>query len=139
MLQDRRYKNRELQIMRLLNHLNVVQLKHSFYSTTEKNEVYLNLVLEYVSETVYRASRHYSRVNQYMPILYVQLYIYQVYNWAAACSFFCFLRLKSSFMLSHLKLQICRALNYIHRVIGVCHRDIKPQNLLVTILIIFRH
>ncbi|KAH6812125.1 shaggy-like protein kinase 32 [Perilla frutescens var. frutescens] len=102
-LQDRRYKNRELQIMQLLRHPNVVQLKHSFYSTTEKNEVYLNLVLEYVSETVYRASRHYSRVNQYMPVFYMQLYVYQ----------------------------ICRALNYLHRVIGVCHRDIKPQNLLV--------
>ncbi|KAL6565923.1 Shaggy-related protein kinase theta [Orobanche hederae] len=102
-LQDRRYKNRELQIMRLLNHPNVVQLRHSFYSTTEKNEVYLNLALEYVSETIHRALRHYSRVNQYMTVLYVQLYTYQ----------------------------ICRALNYIHRVIGLCHRDIKPQNLLV--------
>ncbi|KAH6817869.1 shaggy-like protein kinase 32 [Perilla frutescens var. frutescens] len=102
-LQDKRYKNRELQMMRLLNHPNVVQLKHYFYSTTDKNEVYLNLVLEFVHETVYRASRHYSRVNQYMPILYVQLYMYQ----------------------------ICRALNYMHKVIGVCHRDIKPQNLLV--------
>ena len=102
-LQDRRYKNRELQMMRLLNHPNVVQLKHYFYSTTDKNEVYLNLVLEYVSETVYRASRHYSRANQCMPILYVQLYTYQIF----------------------------RALNYMHRVIGVCHRDIKPQNLLV--------
>lgn len=27
--------------------------------------------------------------------------------------------------------QIFRALSYIHRAIGVCHRDIKPQNLLV--------
>lgn len=64
--------------MQLLSHPNVVQLKHSFYSTTEKNEVYLNVVLEFVPETVYRASRHYSRVNQYMPIFYVQLYVYQV-------------------------------------------------------------
>ena len=102
-LQDRRYKNRELQIMRILDHTNVVHLRHCFYSSTEKNEVYLNLVLEYVSETVYRVSRHYSRVNHHMPIIYVQLYMYQ----------------------------ICRALNYMHNVIGVCHRDIKPQNLLV--------
>ncbi|NP_001312816.1 shaggy-related protein kinase epsilon-like [Nicotiana tabacum] len=102
-LQDRRYKNRELQIVRILDHPNVVHLRHCFYSTTEKNEVYLNLVLEYVSETVYRVSRHYSRVNHHMPIIYVQLYTYQ----------------------------LCRALNYMHNVTGVCHRDIKPQNLLV--------
>ncbi|XP_010255498.1 PREDICTED: shaggy-related protein kinase epsilon isoform X1 [Nelumbo nucifera] len=102
-LQDKRYKNRELQIMRLLDHPNVVQLKHCFFSTTDKDELYLNLVLEYVSETVYRVTRHYSRMNQQMPLIYVKLYTYQ----------------------------ICRALNYIHGVVGVCHRDIKPQNLLV--------
>nr|GEV25434.1 shaggy-related protein kinase epsilon-like [Tanacetum cinerariifolium] len=102
-LQDKRYKNRELQIMRLLDHPNIVPLKNCFYSTTEKNEVYLNVVLEYVPETVYRVTRHYSRMTQHIPLIYVQLYTYQ----------------------------ICRALNYIHSVIGVCHRDIKPQNLLV--------
>ncbi|KAL8091791.1 shaggy-related protein kinase theta-like [Apium graveolens] len=102
-LQDKRYKNRELQIMRMLEHPNVVQLKHCFYSTTEKDELYLNLVLEYVSETVYRVSRHYGRINQSVPVLYVQLYTYQM----------------------------CRALNYLHNVVGVCHRDIKPQNVLV--------
>jgi serine/threonine protein kinase len=31
-----------------------------------------------------------------------------------------------------LLVQMCRALAYIHRVVGVCHRDIKPQNLLVS-------
>ncbi|XP_047321969.1 shaggy-related protein kinase theta-like [Impatiens glandulifera] len=102
-LQDKRYKNRELQIMRLLDHPNVLKLKSCFFSTTDNDDVYLNLVMEYVPETVYRVSRHYSRINQYMPMIYVQLYTYQ----------------------------ICRALNYIHNVIGVCHRDIKPQNLLV--------
>ncbi|XP_051132771.1 shaggy-related protein kinase theta-like [Andrographis paniculata] len=102
-LQDKRYKNRELQILQMLNHINVVQMKHSFFSTTEKNELYLNLVQEFVSENVYQALRHYTKANQNMPIIYVQLYTYQM----------------------------CRGLNYAHRVFGVCHRDVKPQNLLV--------
>ncbi|XVE89514.1 hypothetical protein DITRI_Ditri20bG0002700 [Diplodiscus trichospermus] len=102
-LQDKRYKNRELQTMRLLDHPNVVALKHCFFSTTEKDELYLNLVLEYVPETVHRVIKHYNKLNQRMPLTYVKLYTYQIF----------------------------RALSYIHRCIGVCHRDIKPQNLLV--------
>ena len=102
-LQDKRYKNRELQIMRLLDHPSIVALQHCFFSTTEKEELYLNLVLEFVPETVYRIAKHYNKMNQRMPLLYVKLYTYQ----------------------------ICRALAYIHNGIGVCHRDIKPQNLLV--------
>ncbi|KAF5811015.1 putative shaggy-related protein kinase NtK-1 CMGC-GSK family [Helianthus annuus] len=102
-LQDKRYKNRELQTMRVLDHPNVVALKHCFFSTTEKEELYLNLVLEYVPETVHRVIRHNNKMNQRMPMLYVKLYSYQIF----------------------------RALAYIHGSIGVCHRDIKPQNLLV--------
>ncbi|GFY88580.1 shaggy-like protein kinase 41 [Actinidia rufa] len=95
-LQDKRYKNRELQIMQMLDHPNIVSLKHCFFSTTDKEELYLNLVLEFVPETVNRVARQYSRLNQRMPLIY-----------------------------------ICRALAYIHNGIGICHRDIKPQNLLV--------
>ena len=79
-LQDKRYKNRELQIMQMLDHPNIVALKHCFYSNTEKDELYLNLVLEYVPETVYRVAKHYSRANQRMPLIYVKLYTYQVRN-----------------------------------------------------------
>lgn len=77
-LQDKRYKNRELQTMRLLDHPNVVSLKHCFFSTTEKEELYLNLVLEYVPETVHRVIKHYNKMNQRMPMIYVKLYTYQV-------------------------------------------------------------
>ena len=79
-LQDKRYKNRELQIMRILDHPNIVALKHCFYSSTEKDEVFLNLVLEYVPETVYRVAKHYIRMNQRMPMIFVKIYTYQVIN-----------------------------------------------------------
>ncbi|XP_057994700.1 shaggy-related protein kinase zeta isoform X2 [Hevea brasiliensis] len=102
-LQDRRYKNRELQLMRLMDHPNVVSLKHCFFSTTSKDELFLNLVMEYVPETMYRVLKHYSSINQRMPLIYVKLYTYQMF----------------------------RGLAYIHTVPGVCHRDVKPQNLLV--------
>lgn len=105
-LQDKRFKNRELQIMRQLvkdPHSNIVALKHCFYSQGEKaDELYLNLVLEYVPETVYSISRHHQRTKTALPLLYVKLYLYQ----------------------------LSRALSHIHAV-GICHRDIKPQNLLV--------
>ncbi|KAG0041653.1 regulator of ime2, partial [Gryganskiella cystojenkinii] len=102
-LQDKRFKNRELQIMRLVSHPNIVDLKAFFYSNGDKkDEVFLNLVLEYIPETVYRASRHYSKIKQTMPMLQIKLYMYQLF----------------------------RSLAYIH-ALGICHRDIKPQNLLL--------
>eukprot|EP00741_Cyanophora_paradoxa_P007115 tig00001093_g6886.t1 len=102
-LQDKRFKNRELQIMRELDHPNIVQLKHCFYSNGEKpDEVYLNLVLEFIPETVYRVGRHYSKMKQTVPMIYIKLYMYQMF----------------------------RGLAYMHSL-NICHRDIKPQNLLV--------
>jgi glycogen synthase kinase 3 beta len=101
--QDKRYKNRELEIMQTLRHPNVVDFKHAFYTSGEKaGETYLNVVMEYCSDTVYRVMKHYGKMKQMVPAVFVQLYSYQM----------------------------CRGCAYIHAV-GVCHRDIKPQNLLV--------
>ncbi|XP_072049850.1 glycogen synthase kinase-3 beta-like isoform X2 [Amphiura filiformis] len=102
-LQDKRFKNRELQIMRKLEHSNIVKLKYFFYSSGDKKaEVFLNLVMEFLPEMLYRIARHYSKQKLSIPTLYVKLYMYQLYG----------------------------SLAYIN-TIGVCHRDIKPQNLLL--------
>ncbi|KAL7747378.1 glycogen synthase kinase 3 [Sorochytrium milnesiophthora] len=102
-LQDKRFKNRELQIMRMVDHQNIVQLKSFFYSNGDKkDEVFLNLVLDFIPETIYRASRHYGKQKQNMPFSLIKLYMYQIF----------------------------RSLAYIH-ALGICHRDIKPQNLLL--------
>jgi serine/threonine protein kinase len=89
-------KNRELQIMRRLDHRNVVKLKYFFYSAGDKkDELYLNLILEYVPDTVYRGildifeyqnhlpssvARHYAKQRQNIPILYVKVYMYQLFR-----------------------------------------------------------
>ena len=105
--------------MKLISHPNVVDLKYYFFcpgervrpnipfsllklTPLEQSEVYLNLILEYVPENLYRCSRSYSKVKQQMPMLEVKLYMYQC----------------------------LRSLAYIHSM-GICHRDIKPQNLLL--------
>lgn len=44
-----------------------------FNKLFQKDEVYLNLVLDYVPETVYRVARHYSRAKQTLPVIYVKV------------------------------------------------------------------
>lgn len=75
--QDKRYKNRELQIMKELYHPNVITLRHAFYTQGDKqDEIYLNVVMDYIPETVYRVLKHYNKMKQPVPMLLVKLYAY---------------------------------------------------------------
>ena len=102
--QDKRYHNRELQILKELKHPNIIGLRHYFYTYGEKkdSEIYLNCVTDYLPQTLSRIlSINYQSRKQLDPFI-AKLYAYQ--------------------MLLSIK--------YIHSI-GITHRDIKPQNILV--------
>ena len=87
----------------MLHHPNCVEMRQSFYTNGEKpDEVYLNVVMDYIQDTAYRVMKNYLKMKQMVPNLLVKLYSYQ----------------------------LLRSIAYIHAK-GICHRDIKPQNILV--------
>lgn len=107
-LQDKRYKSRELQILKLVSHhRNIAALRHCFHSVGSKDradDVFCNLVLEFLPDTLGRFARSFSRSREYLPVLLVKVFMFQ----------------------------LARALAFLHLPrINVCHRDIKPQNLLI--------
>jgi serine/threonine protein kinase len=101
--QDRRYKNRELQILKELNHNNVIKIKHYFYTPgTKADDTYLNVVMDYLPTTLSKTIREQKKNKTQLPKMLVKVYAYQM----------------------------LRSINYIHSL-GICHRDIKPQNILI--------
>ena len=107
--QDKKYKNRELQILKQLDHPNVIKLREYFYSNSENSpdvnsteDVYLNVVMDFIPSTLSRVIRNHVKQKQEMSAFQVKLYSYQ----------------------------LLRSIGYIHSK-GICHRDIKPQNILV--------
>lgn len=105
-LQDRRYRNREHQIMRQLSehrHPNIVHMLHSYFVPgSNPDEIYLNLVLEYVPATLAQVIQSTKKAKERMHPTVIKLYAYQIF----------------------------RSLAQIHGL-GICHRDLKPQNILV--------
>lgn len=78
-------------------------MRQFFYTNGEKpDEVYLNVVMDFIPDTLYRVMKQYLKMKQMVPPLLVKIYSYQ----------------------------LVRSIAYIH-AIGICHRDIKPQNVLV--------
>jgi glycogen synthase kinase 3 beta len=101
---DRTHKNRELEILRELNHPNIVQLKYYFVREDRKRE-FSCLMMELLPETVHSLlKRCFTNGNdrRSLDVHQIKFYTFQLF----------------------------RALAYLH-TLGIAHRDIKPSNLLV--------
>jgi len=99
--QDPQYQNRELEIMRRLKHDCIVLLKY-YYLSERRNGTYLHLMMEFLPFSLGRVLKYYSRRGEQMPLIYQQLYAYQ----------------------------LLRGVGYLS-TLRVVHRDLKPDNCLV--------
>ena len=73
-------------------------MRQAFYSNGDsEGEMYLNVVMDYIPDTIYRVMKNYLKNKQMVPPILVKLYAYEM----------------------------LRALVYL-KAIGICHRDIKP-------------
>ncbi|KAG8468297.1 hypothetical protein KFE25_013380 [Diacronema lutheri] len=102
-LLDRRYQNRELQMMKVMDNDCVVRLKHYYEKPgRKKDETFLQIVMEYLPDTLRSVTLRYQKKRKRFPIDHIKVYLYQM----------------------------LKAMEYIHSR-RICHRDIKPDNLLV--------
>lgn len=79
--QDMRYKNRELSMMKEMNHPNNIKLLNYFYTNEDhkgKQGKYLNCVMEYVPDTLSVLLSHNRRNNKTFAPLFMKLMAFQM-------------------------------------------------------------
>lgn len=97
------YKSRELEILRVVHHPNIVSLRFFFDKRSSADDkVYQNLVMECLPSTLQAEIKFYRQSKYTIPYPHMKAYTFQ----------------------------LARAMLYLHGL-GVSHRDIKPSNILV--------
>ena len=99
--QDMRYKNREGEVLKMISHPGIVKVFDIFYSK-RRSATYLNIVMEYLPESLHDLIER--KDGQYSLLSYSDI------NWYS--------------------FQLFRTCGYLS-TLKLCHRDIKPQNILV--------
>ena len=73
---EEKFKSRELEMLKKMNHPNIVRLKYFFHSSIDKN--ILCLIMEYMPMSAHRLISDYRRNHKILPIFYIKLFSYQM-------------------------------------------------------------
>ncbi|KII63709.1 Glycogen synthase kinase-3 beta [Thelohanellus kitauei] len=101
-LQNERFKNRELEITRMMNHPNIVQMKY-YFKRTKNESTYLGIIMDYYPLDFHSFVKD-VRIRKVIP---------------------------DESVLKNYAFQLISGINYIHNM-NICHRDIKPHNILLS-------
>jgi len=105
-LEDKRYKDREILIMQKLNHPNIIKLYSSYntisYQLNNNDKIYHNIIMEYMPLTLSKILLYNLKNKLHLPLIIIKL----------------------------LSFQLLKSLGYL-KSLNIIHRDIKPENILI--------